>query len=199
VTWFAGKLAWRLRWLRARLVRFRAAGPKSGVSWRSRIRGARRIALGPGTDVQGRAELDAVRGGKGTITLGARCRIDSGAMVIAQGGNIVLGDDCSVNAYAVLYGHGGLTIGSDVRIAAHVVIIPANHVFQSKATPIRAQGETRLGISVGDDVWIGAGAIILDGVAVGKGSVIGAGAVVTCDVPPGAVVAGNPARPIRLR
>ena len=50
---------------------------------------------------------------------------------------------------------------------------------------------------VGDDVWIGAGAIVVSGVTVGSGSVIGAGAVVTRDVPPGVVVAGNPARVLR--
>ncbi|MCK7515996.1 MAG: acyltransferase [Desulfobacterales bacterium] len=72
-------------------------------------------------------------------------------------------------------GDGGLTIGNNVRIAAHTVIIPANHVFDDVNIPIRKQGLSKKGIVIEDDVWIGSGVKILDGVVIGKGCVIGAG------------------------
>jgi len=78
-------------------------------------------------------------------------------------------------------------------------MIAANHSFDRTDLPIANQAETRLGIRIGDDVWIGTGARILDGVEIGSGSVIAAGAVVTTRVPPRAVVAGVPARVIKLR
>jgi acetyltransferase-like isoleucine patch superfamily enzyme len=99
----------------------------------------------------------------------------------------------------VLYGHGGLNIGDNARIAAHVVIVPANHVFMEADVPIAHQGETRMGVTIGSDVWIGAGALILDGVTIGAGAVVGAGTVVTRDVPELTVVVGNPARVLRRR
>lgn len=99
-------------------------------------------------------------------------------MLIPYGGVISIGDDFSLNPYSVLYGHGGLSIGNSVRIAAGCVIIPANHVFSDPGTAIRAQGLTKLGIVIEDDVWVGANVTILDGAHISRGCVIAAGSVV---------------------
>lgn len=120
-------------------------------------------------------------------------------MILSYGGDIRIGDDCSFNPYCVIYGHGGLRIGNSVRIAAHTVIVPANHNFDDPHTPIRLQGLTTKGITIGNDVWIGAGVRIMDGVEIGNGCVVAAGSVVTKSVPNGAVVAGVPAKVIRVR
>ncbi|MEO8019658.1 MAG: acyltransferase [Pseudomonadota bacterium] len=117
-------------------------------------------------------------------------------MLITYGGEIRIGDRCSVNPFTMLYGHGGLIIGNGVRIAAHVVVVSANHVPASAAVPLHASGFTREGIVIEDDVWVGAGVQILDGVTIGRGAIVGAGSVVTRSVPPGAKVAGVPAREI---
>jgi acetyltransferase-like isoleucine patch superfamily enzyme len=135
----------------------------------------------------------------GRIAIGARSFIDYGVIVRPLEGFVEIGEDCSVNAYSVLYGGGGLKIGNGVRIAAHTVIVPSNHKFADAGRPIREQGLSLEGIVIEDDVWIGAGVKILDGVTLGKGSVIGAGAVVTRSVAPNAVVGGVPARPIASR
>ena len=90
-------------------------------------------------------------------------------------------------------------MGDYVRIAAHSIIIPANHVFSSLDKPIAKQGLTKQGISIGSDVWIGGGARILDGVRIGDGSVVAAGSVVTKDVPQRAVVGGVPAKLLNFR
>lgn len=89
-------------------------------------------------------------------------------------------------------------IGNGVRIAAHTVIVPANHGIDA-STPIFEQPETKLGIAIEDDVWIGAGVRILDGVRIGRGCVIGAGAVVTRGTVPFGIYAGVPARQIGTR
>jgi acetyltransferase-like isoleucine patch superfamily enzyme len=121
-------------------------------------------------------------------------QIDTG-----PGGSIHIGQRNSVNPYCVIYGHGGLTTGMYVRIAAHTVIIPANHIYKDPNIIIAKQGLTKKGINIEDDVWIGTGSRILDGINIGHGTVVGAGAVVTKDVPPMAVVAGVPAKIIKMR
>ena len=120
-------------------------------------------------------------------------------MLLTYGGKISIGDYCSINPFCVLYGHGGLFIGNGVRIATHVVVIPSNHNFNDTNRYIFQQGSTSLGIRIEDDVWIGAGAIILDGVTISKGSVVGAGSVVNRNIESFSVVAGNPAKILKKR
>lgn len=138
------------------------------------------------------------RGG-GSIRIGDETEILDGAMLLTYGGHISIGARCSINAYTVIYGHGNTTIGNDVLIAGHCMIIPNQHNFTSRDIPIRMQGNTSKGITIEDDVWIGHGCSILDGVRIGRGAVIGAGSVVTKDVAEYSVVGGVPATLIRNR
>ena len=152
------------------------------------------LEWGPHCRVDWRARLDTSLGGR--IILGARCEIHPGAILATYGGEIRIGNDSTVNPYSILYGHGGLTIGSGVRIAAHCVLIPANHNFKNPNEFIFRQGLTTKGITIEDDVWLGAGVIVLDGVHIAHGCVIGAGAVVTASTEPWGIYAGVPARKI---
>jgi acetyltransferase-like isoleucine patch superfamily enzyme len=110
--------------------------------------------------------------------------------------DVVLGDHSTLNPHATV--RGKVRIGDGVRIGAYASLLGFNHSFDPSA-PVYQQPTTSLGITVGDDVWIGSHAIILDGVTVGEHSVIGAGAVVTKDVPAWSLMAGNPARRVRDR
>jgi acetyltransferase-like isoleucine patch superfamily enzyme len=156
-----------------------------------------RIRWGSGTRIEGEAVLSA--GARGSISIGDRCRIHSRAMLAAYDGHIRLGHRVTVNPFCMLYGHGGLDIGDDVLIANHTTIIPANHVFEDRAVPIRDQGLTKRGIKIERNVWIGSHVTILDGVTVREGAVIAAGAVVAKDVAAYCIVGGIPAKVIRHR
>jgi maltose O-acetyltransferase len=93
-----------------------------------------------------------------------------------------------------------VTIGEDVMMGPDVAIYALNHAFDDLTRPMLVQGHDSADpVKVGDDVWIGARAIILPGVEIGKGCIVGAGAVVTRSVPDYSVVAGNPAVVIRSR
>ena len=108
------------------------------------------------------------------------------------GFNIRVGRNLFVNYDCVFLDVAPITIGDDVQIAPAVQLYTATHPLDPA---IRRSGlEAGRPIHIGDNVWIGGGAIILPGVTVGDDAVIGAGAVVTRDVPRGIVVVGNPAR-----
>lgn len=154
------------------------------------------LVIDPTARIDDRAVIEP---GGGRIVIGSNTNVSPFAMILAYGGHVELGEFCTVNPFCVLYGHGGLTIGNYVRIATHTVMIPANHVFDDPDIPITRQGLTKRGITIGDDVWIGAGARILDGVTIGDGAVVGAGAVVTQSVANRTIVAGVPARRIGER
>ena len=88
-----------------------------------------------------------------------------------------------------------VTIGDDVQIGPHVQLLTPTHPVA--AGPRRGKWEAAQPITIGDNVWLGGGAIVLPGVTIGDNTVVGAGAVVTRDLPPGVVAVGNPARIVR--
>lgn len=154
------------------------------------------ISVGKSTIIEPGAFIRR-QGGK--ITIGDGCVIHSGARLLAHGGHIFLDKGTSVNPYTILYGHGGLDIGEGVLIAALCTIIPANHVADS-SRPIRGQGLTAKGISIGKDVWIATGVRVLDGASIGDGAVVAAGAVVIEGrLEPMGIYGGVPARKISER
>lgn len=111
---------------------------------------------------------------------------------ITIGSHFFMGKDCHFGANA--------NIGNDVMFASRVALVGGDHVFDKISVPMRLSGrdvfET---IEIEDDIWVGYGAIIMQGVRLGSGCVVAAGSVVTKDVEANAIVGGNPARFIRYR
>lgn len=137
---------------------------------------------------RGRLQL----GEMNTIYPGATIRIDQGWM--ETGKEVSFGSGCHIYEP-----RAGLSIGDHCMIGGGVLICGVNHGYVLQGGPMRHQPVDVAPIVIGQDVWIGMGAIILPGVTIGDGAVVGAGAVVTADVPPLAVVAGVPARLAKYR
>jgi acetyltransferase-like isoleucine patch superfamily enzyme len=122
---------------------------------------------------------------------GTKIRVHEGAVSI--GAKSVLGQECTISAYQ----HVG--IGRECIVADRVMMIDFDHGVVQVERPIRLQGIYKRDVQVGHNVWIGYGACVLRGVSIGDNSIVGTNAVVTRDVPADAVVAGVPARLIRMR
>jgi len=148
-----------------------------------------------------------IMGGKASdgrgITIGSRCTFHDFCQLITehydQQCGIEIGDNCHFNFGCYLSGFGGLAIGSNCLFAPGVKIITGGHNFDDLSIPIIQQGTNRGSVVIEDNVWIGAGAIVLPHVCIGSGSVVAAGAVVTKSVKRNSVVGGVPATVITMR
>jgi virginiamycin A acetyltransferase len=137
----------------------------------------------------------SVRGSR--YVVGARTMIDAFVKIKPAGGSgdVVIGEDCAINSGTVIYSGNGVTIGNAVLIAANCTLAATNHQFSDPHRRIRDQGfqPSRGGIVIGDDVWLGANVVLLDGTHIGQGAIIAAGSVVRGEVEPYAIYAGAPA------
>lgn len=189
----------RIRWLLG-ATNIPKHGPNCRIHPFARFEGnINNIAIGSGVVIDAFANIFCHSNGQ--IVIGDNAYIGDHAILHTgrKGGQIRLGNDSGVQSFSIVYGHGGCVIGNDVRIAAHCVIVPANHIFSDIDTPFRKQGLDYRGIVIEDDVWLGAGVKVLDGVTIGARSVIGAGAVVTRSLSEGSVAVGGPAKTLYSR
>ena len=163
------------------------------LAWQEEVQAGFRdretVVIGPGCFVAPEARLFAEPGRP--VVLGPGCAVAAEAFLH---GPLTLGRDVSINARASLDGGArGITIGDGTRIATGAVLFAFDHGLAPDRM-VKDQPVTSRGITVGQDVWIGANAGITDGVTLGDHAVVGMGAVVTRDVPPWAIVGGVPAR-----
>lgn len=116
------------------------------------------------------------------------------------GEHIVLGRHSHINAYCCVWASPGarIVLGDNVLMGPGAKIFSSNH-SQAPDVPMNVQPYQERDVIIGDDVWIGANAVILAGVRIGESSIVAAGAVVTKDVPPWSVVGGVPARILKAR
>jgi acetyltransferase-like isoleucine patch superfamily enzyme len=122
-----------------------------------------------------------------------------GAPISNLGEGITIGSNSAIDAYSFIGSAGPVTIGENVIMGQHVCFHPENHNFDRTDIAIKLQGTMREGITVEDDVWVGANVTFLDGAHVGRGCVIGAGSLVRGSIAPYSVAVGTPARIIRTR
>ncbi|MGB7589310.1 MAG: acyltransferase [Solirubrobacterales bacterium] len=174
-----GRLLWRYLWRRL----FTAAGRR----WRTRGL----VFFGPGLELEigRRGRVDFGR----FVWLGDSTKIRCHEGVVEIGDKTVMGQECTISAYR------RVRIGEQCVIADRAMFIDFDHGVVEVDRPIRKQGIYMRDVVVGSNVWIGYGACILRGVQVGDNSIVGTNSVVTKDVPANAVVAGIPARIIRMR
>ena len=129
------------------------------------------------------------------FSLGDYSVVESFSCINNAVGDVVIGDHTRIGLHNTVI--GPVTIGSHVNLAQGITITALNHNFEDKSQRIDDQGVSTDPVIVGDDIWIGANAVILPGVSIGHHSVVAAGAVVTKDVPPHSLVAGVPAKIIK--
>jgi len=149
------------------------------------------LFLGSGLELQigRRGRVDFGR----FVWLGEGTKIRCHEGVVEIGTKTVMGQECTISAYK------RVRIGEQCVIADRAMFIDFDHGVVEVERPIRKQGIYTREVVVGSNVWIGYGACILRGVSVGDNSIVGTNSVVTKDVPANAVVAGVPARIVRMR
>jgi acetyltransferase-like isoleucine patch superfamily enzyme len=174
------------------------AGKNTFISFKAGLKRPENITLGSDVVIENFARIECVNESS-FLSIDNGTFIRPYAYLKADNGTVKIGQNCTFNDFCLLNGVGDITIGNDVHIASHTVIVSMNHVYTDPDKCIFDQGSTHKGISIGNNVWIGSSVVILDGVKIGEGSVIGAGSVVTKDIPPFSIAVGVPARAIKSR
>jgi acetyltransferase-like isoleucine patch superfamily enzyme len=129
------------------------------------------------------------------FSLGQQSVIESYCCINNAVGDVVIGDHTRIGIHNTII--GPVTIGSHVNLAQGITVTALNHNFDDSDKRIDEQGVSTSQVVIGDDVWIGANAVVLPGVTIGTHCIVAAGAVVTKDVPSHSLVAGVPAKIIK--
>ena len=127
--------------------------------------------------------------------LGRKSVIESYCCINNAVGDVTIGDHTRIGIYCTVI--GPVSIGNNVNLAQGITVTALNHNFEDTTRRIDEQGISTKPVVIGDDVWIGANAVILPGVTIGRHVVVAAGAVVTKDVPDNCIVGGVPAKVIK--
>ena len=127
--------------------------------------------------------------------LGKKSVIESYCCINNAVGDVTIGNHTRIGIHCTVI--GPVCIGNNVNLAQGITVTALNHNFEDTTKRIDEQGISTKPVVIGDDVWIGANAVILPGVTIGRHVVVAAGAVVTKDVPDNCVVGGVPAKVIK--
>lgn len=133
------------------------------------------------------------------FSIGRNSIIECTGVIRELGEKLTIGKNVGIAANAFISMRGPVTIGDDTIFGPNVAIHAENHNFNDAKVPIRLQGATRKGVTIGSDCWIGSNVKILDGVTIGNGCIIAAGAVVNKDIPDYSIAGGIPAKIIKER
>lgn len=163
------------------------------------IRHPRKIHIGNDVVIDDLCVLDAKGDGNEGIRIGSGVFIGRNTILHCKNGSISIGDQANIGFNCDISASGRVTVGEKVFIAAYAYIVGGGHEFKLDDVAVMDQGRTAKGVRIGNNSWIGAGAIVLDGAEIGSDAIIGAGAVVTKSVPDRAIAVGMPASVVRMR
>jgi len=185
---------WKQFWLKS-------CGGSFFVGKNVTIKHGYKLSTGKATTIGSNSTIDAlsVSGIEigDNVTIPENCFIRCTGVISELGVGIKIGNNTGLGHYNFLNGQGGIVIGNDVIIGPYVQILSENHNYKDPNILIRKQGVSRKGIKIGNNVWIGASATILDGVEIGDRCIVAAGAVVTKNILKNSLVVGSPAKAIR--
>jgi acetyltransferase-like isoleucine patch superfamily enzyme len=163
------------------------------------LRHPHKIHIGDDVIVDDLVLLDAKGSSNRGITIGSDVFLGRGSILSCKNGDIVLGDHVNLGFNCEIFSGSNVTVGAYGLFAAHAYLVGGGHEFARVEVPVIEQERVSRGIHLGENVWLGAGAKVLDGVRIGSRVVVGANAVVTEDLPDGVIAAGVPARVLRPR
>jgi acetyltransferase-like isoleucine patch superfamily enzyme len=163
------------------------------------LRHPHKIHVGSNVVIDDNCLVDAKGESNRGIRIGDGVFIGRNTILSCKNGDIDIADGANIGFNCEVFSASRVTIGRSVLMAAYSYVIGGDHDFSDPAKTVLEQTRTSAGVAIGDGVWMGAGAKILDGVTVGDGAVIGAGAVVREHVPASAIAVGIPARIVGSR
>ena len=163
------------------------------------LRHPHKIRLADGVTLDDLVVLDAKGTSNRGIDVGRGAFLGRGTILSCKDGDIALGDHANLGFHCEIFSGSSVSVGSHALFAAQAYLVGGGHDFEAGDGAVIDQPRTSRGIVLGDNVWLGTGAKVLDGVKIGKDAVVGAGAVVNTDLPEGAIAAGVPARVLRSR
>ena len=163
------------------------------------LRHPAKIKLGDDVVVDDLVVLDAKGETNRGISVGNGVFLGRGTILSCKDGDIVLADHVNVGFHSEIFSGSSVTVGAYGLFAAYTYLVGGGHEFDLAGVPVVEQARRSQGITLGENVWLGAGAKVMDGVRIGRDVVVGAGAVVTEDLPDGVVAVGVPARVVRHR
>lgn len=159
-----------------------------------------RVWMGDRVAIDNNVLIDAQGTGSEGMRIGSEVIISSNCIIQGKTGPVHLKTRADIGANTIVSSMTGVTIGRDTLIAGHCYIGGGQYNWKRTDIPMAQQGLYSKGpVVIGDDVWLGAGVCIIDGVTIGKGSIIGAGAVVTRDIPDYSIAMGTPAKVVGTR
>jgi acetyltransferase-like isoleucine patch superfamily enzyme len=158
-----------------------------------------KIRIGSDVVIDDLVLLDAKGETNRGIEIGDGAFLGRGTILSCKNGDIVLGDHANLGFHCEIFSGSSVRVGRYGLFAAYAYLVGGGHEFDAAEVPIIEQPRTSKGISLGENVWLGTGAKVLDGVTIGDRVVVGANAVVTEDLPDAVVAAGIPAKVLRSR
>ena len=163
------------------------------------LRHPHKIFIGDNVVIDDNCLLDAKGDTNSGITVGSGVFIGRNTILHCKNGDIAIGDQANIGFNCDIASSNRVTIGEKVLMAAYSYVVGGGHDYTRTDTAIMDQQRTARGISIGGRCWIGAHAVVMDGVTVGEETIIGTGAVVNDDLPARTIAVGMPARVIRQR
>ena len=163
------------------------------------LRHPRKIHIGSNVTIDDGVLLDAKGLANRGITIGDGVFVGRHSILSCKDGDIVLGDEVNIGFHSEIFSGSRVEVGRYGLFAAYTYVVGGGHEFSQPDVPVIRQPRTSLGVTLGENVWLGTGAKVMDGVRLGRDVVVGAGAVVTDDLPDGVIAVGVPARVVRKR
>ncbi len=163
------------------------------------LRNPNKIDVGDNVIIDDNCLLDAKGRKNNGITIEDGVFVGRNSILSCKNGDIVLHKNVNIGFNCEIFSGSRVEVGEGVLMAAYSYLIGGDHDADDAGVSVTEQGSTSHGITVGEGAWLGAAALVRDGVKIGGHAIIGAGAVVTHDVPEYSVAAGVPARVLRDR